>query len=500
MKRMPLLLLVVLLMCVMLTAQALEISPVQETDSGFVTADGEAYQIPAETEGYFIPGFTCYPVQCSNFSLLLPMEWECFATDPGYPAVVAKTPDEGMLMVAEFGAEMDPLSAKDHYAASFLQEGRDLFAGKTTEDSKLLDTFLLDGLPALQVEMVGQGFEMVWVNDQGNLYFLMYQTGVESLDANMPLVIDSFYLREQRTAHSVNEADYETEVLPDGTLAITAYIGNATHIRVPQSIGGVTVTQLAPRAFYESYLREVILPDSITAIGGYAFSGCTRLVSIRLPAQLEELPAGTFESCFQLSDVQMPDSLKRIGESAFYGCFTLEELRLPAALEHIANHNFILCRWLERFEVPADCVGFTTQDDGAVLLSKDGKRLVCYAAWQERTHYSVPEGVETVDVMAFDYAGHLETVVFPQSIRQIGGGAFGTCVQLQRVELPVMDADLGIMPGMLVETDNGLEKRDGYISIMLGAPAVLVAPEGGTVQQHAEKFDIPFEAIDTTTH
>ena len=152
MKRMPLLLLVVLLLCVTMTAQALEISPVQETDSGFVTADGEAYQIPAETEGYFIPGFTCYPVQCGNFAFLLPMEWECFATDPGYPAVVAVTPDEGMLMVAEFGAEMDPLSAKDHYAASFLQEGRDLFAGKTTEDSKLLDTFLLDGLPALQVE------------------------------------------------------------------------------------------------------------------------------------------------------------------------------------------------------------------------------------------------------------------------------------------------------------------------------------------------------------
>ncbi len=499
MKKQLLFLLVVMLLCCSLMAQALEISPVEETENGLVTADGDVYQVPEDIEGWLIPGMTCYPVRCGHFAVDLPMEWECFDAGYAYPAVVAMTPDGGVLMVAEYPAEMDPETTEDEYAASFLTEGRALFAGENTESSKLLDTFLLDGLPALQVEMVGQGFEMVWVNDQGDLYFLMYQTGVDWLDANMPLVISSFHLPVQRTAPSANEADYETEVLPDGTLAITAYTGTATHVEVPQTIGGQTVTQLAPYAFYETSVRQILLPDSITSIGEFAFSGCSRLVSIRLPAQLEELPNGMFESCFELYDVQLPDSITRIGESCFYGCYYLESIRLPRNLEQIGNYNFIICQWLERFEVDEDCVGFMTQDDGTVLLSKDGKRLVCYAPWQERSQYQVPDGVEVVDAMAFNDANALETVTFPQSIRQIGGGAFARCVRLQRVEIPVMEAELGIMPGMMVQTENGVEKVDAYTSIVTGGQTVLVGPEGGAAQQHAQKYDISFEAMETIT-
>ncbi|MBR4067338.1 MAG: leucine-rich repeat domain-containing protein [Clostridia bacterium] len=499
MKKQLLFVFVVMLLCCSLMAQALEISPVEETENGLVTADGDVYQVPKDIEGWLIPGMTCYPVRCGHFAVDLPMEWECFDAGYAYPAIVAMTPDGGVLMVAEYPAEMDPETTEDEYAASFLTEGRALFAGETTESSKLLDTFLLDGLPALQVEMVGQGFEMVWVNDQGDLYFLMYQTGINQLDANVPLVMSSFHLPVQRTPPSAEESFFETQALPDGTLAITAYTGSATHVQVPKTIGGQAVTQLASYAFYETSVRQVLLPDSITSIGEFAFSGCSRLVSIRLPAQLEELPNGMFESCFELYDVQLPDSITRIGESCFYGCSYLESIRLPRNLEQIGNYNFIICQWLERFEVDEDCVGFITQDDGTVLLSKDGKRLVCYAPWQERSQYQVPDGVEVVDAMAFNDANALETVMFPQSIRQIGGGAFARCVRLQRVEIPVMEAELGIMPGMMVQTETGVEKVDAYTSIITGGQTVLVGPEGGAAQQHAQKYDISFEAMEPIT-
>ena len=146
-----------------------------------------------------------------------------------------------------------------------------------------------------------------------------------------------------------------------------------------------------------------------------------------------------------------------------------------------------------------DCIGFMTQDDGTVLLSKDGKRLVCYAPWQERSQYQVPDGVEVVDAMAFNDASALETVTFPQSIRQIGGSAFARCARLQRVEIPVMEAELGIMPGMMVQTENGVEKADVNTAIVTGGQTVLVGPEGGAAQQHAQKYDILFEAMELIT-
>ncbi len=62
-------------------------------------------------------------------------------------------------------------------------------------------------------------------------------------------------------------------------------------------------------------LEKIILPDSVTKIGNYAFSGCSAK-QIRLSRRLEEIGVGAFINC-DLDFLIIPDSVKKMGKHAF---------------------------------------------------------------------------------------------------------------------------------------------------------------------------------------
>ena len=58
------------------------------------------------------------------------------------------------------------------------------------------------------------------------------------------------------------------------------------------------------------------MPNSVTAIGDYAFSYCNRLTIVTLSANLTTIGKEGF-SYTNLSDIAIPASVTQIGEGAF---------------------------------------------------------------------------------------------------------------------------------------------------------------------------------------
>ena len=77
------------------------------------------------------------------------------------------------------------------------------------------------------------------------------------------------------------ESDFET----DGNGTITVYKGQDTLLVIPRSIGGVLVTAIGDYVFSDKGLEKVIIPDSVTSIGGSAFSS-NRFSSIAIGANV----------------------------------------------------------------------------------------------------------------------------------------------------------------------------------------------------------------------
>ena len=87
-------------------------------------------------------------------------------------------------------------------------------------------------------------------------------------------------------------------------------------------------------------LREIIVPNSVRAIGMGAFLGCESLSSIKLSGQLEVISEKAFGGCSSLRSIKMPESLKRIEDKAFEFCSSLSFIFFAQNVEYVAPTVF----------------------------------------------------------------------------------------------------------------------------------------------------------------
>ena len=90
-------------------------------------------------------------------------------------------------------------------------------------------------------------------------------------------------------------------------------------------------------------LQQLDIPDHIVSIGASAFSSCSGLVSVKLPSSLTVLDTGVFSECTSLTDVLLPEGLTSIGVSAFSQCRSLERISIPASVTTLSSNSFFEC-------------------------------------------------------------------------------------------------------------------------------------------------------------
>ena len=77
---------------------------------------------------------------------------------------------------------------------------------------------------------------------------------------------------------------------------------------------------------------DIVIPDSVTSIGSYAFYGYTSLTSVTIPDSVKSIGASAFYNCTSISSVTIPDSVKSIGNSAFYWCTSLTSVTFEGTM------------------------------------------------------------------------------------------------------------------------------------------------------------------------
>lgn len=89
-------------------------------------------------------------------------------------------------------------------------------------------------------------------------------------------------------------------------------------------------------------LRSVVIPETVTSIGDYAFIGCNELKSVVIPQSIVSIGACAFFCCSSLTAVTLPDVLVSIGNSAFRGCTSLSSVAFPKSAG-IGDYAFEEC-------------------------------------------------------------------------------------------------------------------------------------------------------------
>ena len=98
----------------------------------------------------------------------------------------------------------------------------------------------------------------------------------------------SIYAAEgEEFTYTAGDTVYTCEVLENGTIAILSCEGAEGILEIPDRIDEREVTAVEGCAFMEtSGLREVLLPATVTEIGGFAFAKCPDLERIVLQGDM----------------------------------------------------------------------------------------------------------------------------------------------------------------------------------------------------------------------
>lgn len=437
-----------------------------------------------------MPFYDVFPLQLDDNTVLeLPIDWGYqFVELEGVPPIAyAMNDSEQLLMMVKIPADYTPNEASDRLGlTSFIPEGTAVMLGITTPQSTRLQEMTINDMPAVLVEMNGQGFDILWIGDSGDLYFLMFPNDddafvQQALEVGQSLRV--FHRKDER----VNPASDFDCTAENGEVTITDYIGTREHVLIPSEIGGFPVTALADKAFYEKHVTTVVVPDSVTEIGDLCFSGDNYLLSLTLPDGLAELSYGALESCYSLMDFELPKGLKTIGAGALQSIFYLTHLTIPAGVTDIEQMNFLMMHGLEEVSVAEGSTSFTYDAENGLLMTADKARLLhCFFHLAPQKEIILPEGMKTIDPFAFHYDVTVEKIVLPEGAETIGLLAFGICPKLTEIVIPQSVTAIGTVEG-----------QAGSGSITSFAQNVLVTPEGSPAWDWAQKTGVTVKAPET---
>lgn len=173
-----------------------------------------------------------------------------------------------------------------------------------------------------------------------------------------------------------------------------------------------TVTRIEDSAFYWcSGLTGVTIPQSVTAIGSYAFAG-TGLTAVTVPGGAKTIEEGAFYSCRSLTDVTIAPGVTAIGDSVFYNCTALLEVSIPSTVTAIGESAFFNCTELTQVSLSAN-------------LQTLGKSAFRYCS--ALTEITLPDSLTAVQEYTFQSCSSLTSVTLGANMQTIGEGAFNYC-------------------------------------------------------------------------
>jgi len=175
-----------------------------------------------------------------------------------------------------------------------------------------------------------------------------------------------------------------------------------------------TVIGIEGNAFYETPLKHINLPKSLTYMDG-AFANSYDLESVEIPENVTSI-GGAFVFCKKIKNIHLPEKITNIA-SAFQECTSLESVNLPDAVT-LVDGAFQGCKSLETIAFP----------DNITVIGE----LTCFMC-SNLKHVKLPANLEEIQENAFADCASLKSITLPSKLRIIKTSAFGDCESLTDV-------------------------------------------------------------------
>jgi len=143
----------------------------------------------------------------------------------------------------------------------------------------------------------------------------------------------------------IDECALTWELTEDDTLIISGK-GSMT------SYSSETYTD-RPWESYHQQIKEIVIEEGVTSIGGWVFRDCSSVTSVTIPESVTDLNWGVFYNCESLVSVTIPEGVQEFYKSLFNGCSSLTSVIIPDSVTDIGVAAFNNCESLTSVTIPA---------------------------------------------------------------------------------------------------------------------------------------------------
>ncbi len=240
-------------------------------------------------------------------------------------------------------------------------------------------------------------------------------------------------------------------------------------------------------------ISDLIIPNSVTSIGTYAFDGCTNITSVIIHDDVIDIGVNAFAGCTSLESMTIPfigttangasnthfgyifgassysDNSKYVPASlnsvvvtnatnivdyAFYNCSNLINITIPNGVADIGNYAFYGCGGVIDITIPesvtsigaygfCECSSLVAVNWDAIACASVGSR--CFANCSQLATVNFDNSVTTIPSSVFANCTKLTKVEFEKDsqLTSIGSAVFSGCSSLANITIPDCVTSIG---------------------------------------------------------
>ncbi len=189
-------------------------------------------------------------------------------------------------------------------------------------------------------------------------------------------------------------------------------------------------------------VTEIVIPNTVTAIGNYQFAGFERITNVTLNNIVTKIGDYAFQNCTSLTAFNT-NNVQTIGKYAFAGDVNLSDLTITNTVTKIDDYAFsgdvnlqevVLGRNVTTIgkEAFANCSNITT-----LTLNENLETIGDYAFSEciNITSVVIPDSVTTIGEYAFYHCTAVEELVIGANVVDINSYAFAGCNNIESLTL-----------------------------------------------------------------
>jgi len=202
-------------------------------------------------------------------------------------------------------------------------------------------------------------------------------------------------------------------LIRDGLKRFNCVLGHPRGFNVRDLGGSIEITRFNKTGFPHVVIPNVFFENQIpvTSIGNYSF----------------------YLNYSEIKSVVIPDTVTRIGDFAFSWCTSLTNILIPKNVKYIGECSFMGCGELIEINVDSENAEYISMD--GVLFNINITNLIAYPACNHCVQYVIPKTVTNIEKLAFRDA-HLISITMQEGLLKIAEGAFYGCNMLKSIIIP----------------------------------------------------------------